>query len=63
MKDSGKHIVNVSFLKRDGSVIPGGARSLNQATDRKIEMSYQDLKNYMKLPPAAVAVPSPQSEL
>lgn len=63
VKDSGKHIVNVSFLKRDGSVLPGGARRLNQATDRKIEMSYQDLKNYMKLPPAAVAVPSPQSEL
>ena len=50
-KNSGKQIVNVSFLKRDGSVLPGGARRLNRATDRTIEMSYADVKRFMRFPP------------
>lgn len=55
-KDSGKQIVNVSFLKRDGRLLPGGARRLNQATDRTIEMSYAELKGFMRFP-APLAVP------
>lgn len=50
VKDSGKQIINVSFLKRDGKVLPGGARRLNLATDRKIEIPYQEVKKYMKFP-------------
>ena len=52
VKDSGKQIINVSFLKRDGEVLPGGARRLNQTTDRTIEMSYSELKKFMRFPPA-----------
>ena len=51
-KDSGKQIINVSFMKRDGSVLPGGARRLNQTTDRTIEMSYADLKKFTRFPAA-----------
>jgi uncharacterized LabA/DUF88 family protein len=40
VKDSGKHVINVSFLKKNGGVLPGGARRLNQATDRVIEVPH-----------------------
>jgi uncharacterized LabA/DUF88 family protein len=63
VKDSGKHIVNVSFLKRDGRVLPGGARRLNQNTDSTIEMEYNDVRKFMRFTApglaAAVAAPSP----
>jgi len=55
VKDSGKHIVNVSFLKRDGTVLPGGARRLNQNTDSTIEMEYNDVKKFMGFPTLAAA--------
>jgi uncharacterized LabA/DUF88 family protein len=47
-KDSGKQMVNVSFLKRDGQILPGGARRLNQTTDRTVEMRYSDLLKFMR---------------
>ncbi len=49
VKDWGKHIINVSFLKKSGGLLPGGARRLNQATDRAIEVSYSDMKKFMNL--------------
>lgn len=52
VKDSGKHVLSVSFLKRDGKVLPGGARRLSQATDFNYEIAYSDVKSYMKLPVA-----------
>ena len=58
VKDSGKQIINVSFLKRDGEVLPGGARRLNQTTDRTIEMSYSDLKKFMRFTPPIKGVPA-----
>jgi len=54
-KDSGKQLVNVSFLKRDGEVLPGGARRLNQATDRTIEMPYADVIRFMNFASRAQA--------
>lgn len=57
VKDSGKQIVNVSFLKRDGQVLPEGARRLNQATDRTIEMRYAELLGFMRFPALPRAVP------
>lgn len=59
VKDSGKQIVNVSFLKRDGTVLPGGARRLNQATDRTIELRYSDLLKFMHFPPKKPIVTPP----
>ncbi len=47
VKDWGKHIINVSFLKKSGGLLPGGARRLNQNTDRAIEVQYVDMKTFM----------------
>jgi uncharacterized LabA/DUF88 family protein len=61
VKDWGKHIINVSFLKKSGGLLPGGARRLNQTTDRAIEVAYNDMKKFMKVPtsqPASVAAAS-----
>lgn len=52
VKDWGKHMVNVSFLKKSGGVLPGGARRLNQSTDRVIELEYDDVRTFMKIAPA-----------
>ena len=51
VKDWGKHIINVSFLKKSGGLLPGGARRLNQTTDRAIEVSYGDMNAFMKIVP------------
>ncbi len=56
-KDSGKQIVNVSFLKRDGRVLPGGARRLNQATDRTVEMPYDAILKHMRFRPHTAPAP------
>jgi uncharacterized LabA/DUF88 family protein len=56
-KDHGRHIVNVSFLKRDGLLLPGGARRLNQNTDSTIEIDYSEMRSFMRFPqrPATAA--------
>jgi uncharacterized LabA/DUF88 family protein len=65
VKDWGKHIVNVSFLKKSGGLLPGGARRLNQTTDRAIEVAYNDMKKFMnvatkaKSASSSAAVPTP----
>jgi uncharacterized LabA/DUF88 family protein len=59
VKDWGKHIINVSFLKKSGGLLPGGARRLNQTTDRAIEVAYADMDSFMKVTTAPVsATPS-----
>jgi len=60
IKDWGKHVVNVSFLKKNGGVLPGGARRLNQCTDRVIELEYDEVRDFMKIVPMSkVTVPLP----
>jgi uncharacterized LabA/DUF88 family protein len=63
VKDWGKHIINVSFLKKSGGLLPGGARRLNQMTDRAIEVAYDDMKKFMnvatKIKAAATAPVAP----
>ena len=49
VKDSGKHVVNVSFRTLSGQLLPGGARRLNQVTDRSIEITHPDLAGYLRL--------------
>lgn len=46
IKDKGKRVVNVAFEKANGSV-PGGARRLNQITDARITLSYEDCKDFL----------------
>jgi uncharacterized LabA/DUF88 family protein len=50
VKDYGKRVLNVAFLRRDGVLLPGGARRLNQATDRSLSLNYSDLSTYLKVP-------------
>jgi len=47
VKDSGKHVINVSFLRKSGGILPGGARRLNQATDRTIEVEHSVSEKYL----------------
>lgn len=49
IKDYGKHTVNVAFLTQNDELLPGGARRLNQSTDRSIEISHSDLKRLLGL--------------
>ena len=49
VKDYGKRSINVSFLKKDGQVIPGGARTLNRNTDEQVQISYDEMKDFMQL--------------
>jgi uncharacterized LabA/DUF88 family protein len=49
IKDFGKHVVNVSFVKEDGYMLPVGARRLNQSTDCSLEIKHSDFKKYLKI--------------
>jgi uncharacterized LabA/DUF88 family protein len=55
VKDWGKHIINVSFLKRGGGLLPGGARRLNRMADRSIEVEYDRMLGFMNLPASQVS--------
>lgn len=50
VKDFGKTIINVAFVARNGKLLPGGARRLNHVTDDSIEIKYNDLASYLKIP-------------
>lgn len=49
IKDFGKRVVNVSFLKEDGHVLPGGAIRLNYVTDQGLEIPHTELKKHLNL--------------
>ena len=49
VKDSGRRVVNVAFQTRGGQLLPGGARRLNQVTDRSISITHQDLGRFLNL--------------
>jgi uncharacterized LabA/DUF88 family protein len=57
VKDSGKHVINVSFLKKNGGVLPGGARRLNQATDRIIELAHDAVSGHLLPQAVQMAIP------
>lgn len=57
VKDLGKHIINVSFLKKSGGMLPGGARRLSKSTDRVIEVPYKDMQNFMRVTAKPTAPP------
>ena len=50
VKNAGKRVVNVAFRARNGSLLPGGARRLNETADRSLIIGYADLANYLNLP-------------
>lgn len=49
IKDVGKHVINVSFQKRNGELLPGGAFRLNQLTDWNLKVTHGELSKYLKL--------------
>ena len=49
LKDKGKQVVNVAFQRRNGELLPGGARWLNEVCDESIQVSYGDLRKHMCL--------------
>jgi hypothetical protein len=57
VKDRGKHVINVSFLKKSGGVLPGGARRLNQATDRVIEVPHDVVSEHLLTKPLRYQCP------
>ena len=58
VKDDGKHVINVSFLKKNGKILPGGARRLNRCADRQIEISYALMRDFMGLNSVQAATPT-----
>lgn len=46
-KNKGKHVVNVAFQARNGLLLPGGAKRLNQVTDWSIAIDWNDLKSFL----------------
>ncbi len=50
VKDFGKIVINVVFRARNGKLLPGGARRLNQLTDNCIEITYQEFVKYLNIP-------------
>jgi uncharacterized LabA/DUF88 family protein len=49
VKDSGKTVINVAFEARNGRLLPGGARRLNQLTDHALTIKYAELKEFLHL--------------
>lgn len=49
LKDAGKTVVNVAFEKRNGDLLPGGARRLNIVTDASLNVPYPKLRELMGL--------------
>ena len=47
IKDSGKRVVNVAFETRNGRLLPGGARRLNQATDWSLPVGYSEMADFL----------------
>jgi uncharacterized LabA/DUF88 family protein len=48
-KNKGKHVVNVAFKARNGLLLPGGAKRLNQVTDWSIAINWDDLKAFLAI--------------
>lgn len=47
IKDFGKSVCNVAFRTRGGILLPGGARRLNIATDRCVEIPHDEFARYL----------------
>lgn len=52
VKDCGKHVINVSFLKKSGGVLPSGAQRLKRSTDRTLELHHGISAKYLLSAPA-----------
>lgn len=49
IKEYGKSVTNVAFKTRGGRLLPGGARRLSIATDRCLEIGWEELAHYLEM--------------
>jgi len=49
VKDFGKRVINVAFTTRSGQLLPGGARRLNQKTDWRCNIPYDQLASHLQI--------------
>jgi len=46
-KNCGKVVINVSFKTKNDKLLPGGARRLNQLTDKCLEVPYDRMRDFL----------------
>ncbi len=49
LKDFGKRVINIAFTTRNGKLLPGGARRLNQMADRSVTITHDSLASFLKI--------------
>lgn len=49
VKDMGKQVVNVAFKARNGKLLPGGAKRLNQTADWSMALEWETLRGLLKI--------------
>ena len=50
VKNLGKAVINIAFKTREGKLLPGGARRLNETTDWNLALEYDEFAALMNLP-------------
>ena len=59
IKDAGKRVINVAFKARNGRLLPGGARRLNETTDRGMLIEHHELAQYLGIPAGSNPIQHP----
>ena len=49
VKNLGKYVVNVSFEKEDGGLLPGGAKKVNEVTDCSLQIPFEEFQKALGL--------------
>lgn len=49
VKDSGKRVINASFMTHKGRELPGGAWRLGKVTDHPLKLPFENVADYLKL--------------
>lgn len=49
VKNLGKNVVNVSFEREDGGLLPGGAKKLNEITDWSLQIPFKEFQKALGL--------------
>lgn len=49
VKNLGRHVVNVAFNARNGKLLPGGAKRLNQVTDWSLAVEWERLRQILRI--------------
>ena len=49
MKNLGKNVVNVSFEREDGGLLPGGTKKLNEITDWSLQIPFKEFQKALGL--------------